>query len=126
MALEPQYGSTPRVASVNVATANTNRDGTGTVATLITAGTNGTQIREIIYKARVTTTAGMLRIFLHDGSTFYFLDEISVLAATPSGTVQGHRASVTYANLVLPSGWSIRVSTNNAESADVTALGADL
>lgn len=126
MALEPQYGSTPRLASVNVATANTNRDGTGTVATLITAGTNGTQIREIAYKARVTTTAGMLRIFLHDGSTFYLFDEIGVLAATVSGTVQASRGSVTYSNLFLPSGWSVRVSTHNAESADVTAMGADL
>lgn len=127
MADNPNFAVTPRLASVNIATANTNRDGTGTIATLIAGATNGTQVREIVVKARVTTTAGMVRVFLHDGSTFYLFDEITILAATPSGTVQATRASVTYANLVLPSSsWSVRVSTHNAESADVTAMGADL
>jgi len=127
MADSPAFAATPRIAAVNIATANTNRDGTGTIGTLITGATNGTQVREIVVKARVTTTAGMVRVFLYDGTTYYLYDEISMLAATPSGTVQATRANVTYANLILPSSsWSVRVSTHNAESADVTALGADL
>jgi hypothetical protein len=44
-----------------------------------------------------------------------------------SASVQGVRQSVSYNNLILPSSsWSVRVSTHNAESIDVTALGADL
>lgn len=127
MATNPQFAVTPRLASVNVATANTNRDGTGTIATLITGAATGTRVNEIVVKARVTTTAGMIRIYLYDGTTYYLFDEITMLAATPSGTVQATRANVTYANLFLPSAsWSVRVSTHNAESADVTAMGADL
>jgi len=127
MAAEPVFAVTPRIASVNVATANTNRDGTGTVATLITGASTGTRIAEIVVQARVTTTAGMVRVFLHDGSTFFFFDEISVAAATASASVKATRVSTTYNNLVLPSAsWSVRVSTHNAESIDVTALGADL
>jgi len=127
MAAEPAFAVTPRIASVNIATANTNRDGTGTVATLITGASTGTRIAEIVIQARVTTTAGMVRIFLHDGSTFYFFDEVSVAAATVSASVKGTRVSTTYNNLVLPNAsWSVRVSTHNAESIDVTALGADL
>lgn len=127
MALEPQFAVTPRIGTVNIATANTNRDGTGTVATLITGASTGTRIAEIVIKARVTTTAGQVRVFLHDSTNFFFFDEIAVAAATPSNSVQSTRVSTTYANLVLPNAsWSIRVSTHNAESIDVTALGADL
>lgn len=127
MAAAPTFAVTPRIASVNIASANANRDGTGTIATLITGASTGTQIREIAVQARVTTTAGMVRVFLHDGSTFYLFDEISIAAATVSASVKATRVSTTYANLVLPSAsWSIRVSTHNAESFDVTAMGADL
>ena len=127
MAAEPAFAVTPRITAVNVATANTNRDGTGTVATLITGASTGTRVAEIVCQARVTTTAGMVRIFLHDGTTFYFFDEVAIAAATVSASVKGTRVSTTYANLVLPSAsWSVRVSTHNAESIDVTALGADL
>jgi hypothetical protein len=127
MATSPSFAATPRIASVNIATANTNRDGTGTVATLITGVAAGTRVSEIVIKARVTTTAGQVRVFLHDGTTFFLFDEIAVAAATVSASVQGVRASATYNNLILPSSsWSVRVSTHNAESIDVTALGADL
>lgn len=127
MATNPAFAVTPRISSVNVATANANRDGTGTVATLITGVAAGTRIAEIVAQARVTTTAGMVRVFLHDGTTFYLFDEIAISAATVSASVKGTRVSVSYANLILPSAsWSVRVSTHNAESIDVTALGADL
>jgi hypothetical protein len=127
MATNPSFAATPRLASVNIATANTNRDGTGTVATLITGVSAGTRVSEIVVKARATTTAGQVRVFLHDGTTFFLFDEIAVAAATVSASVQGVRVSATYNNLILPSSsWSIRVSTHNAESIDVTALGADL
>jgi hypothetical protein len=127
MALEPAFAVTPRIGAVNVATANTNRDGTGTVATLITGAATGTRIAEIVVQARVTTTAGMVRIFLYDGTTYRFFDEVAIAAATVSGTVKGTRVSTLYGNLVLPNAsWSLVVSTHNAESIDVTALGADL
>jgi uncharacterized membrane protein len=127
MAADPVFAVTPRVASVNIATANTNRDGTGTVATLITGAATGTRIAEIVVQAKATTTAGMVRIFLYDGSNYFSFDEVAIAAATVSASVKGTRVSTTYSNLVLPNAsWSVRVSTHNAESIDVTALGADL
>jgi hypothetical protein len=127
MAAEPVFAVTPRIGSTNVATANTNRDGSGTVATLITGAATGTRVAEIVVKARVTTTAGMVRVFLYDGTNYRFLDEYAIAVATVSATVQGVRVSTTYSNLILPSAsWSIVVSTHNAESIDVTAFGADL
>jgi hypothetical protein len=127
MADSPAFAVTPRLAAVNVATANTNRDGSGTVATLITGAATGTRIAEIVVQARVTTTAGMVRAFLYDGTNYRFLDEYSIAAATASASVKATRVSTLYNNLILPSAsWSIVVSTHNAESMDVTALGADL
>lgn len=127
MALNPQFAVTPRIGSVNIATANTNRDGTGTVATLITGSNTGTRIAEIVVQARVTTTAGMVRIFLFDGTTYRFFDEIAIAASTVSATVKGTRVTNTYNNLILPSAsWSLVVSTHNAESIDVIAFAADL
>ena len=127
MATSPSFAATPRLASVSATAANTNRDGSGTVYTLITGASSGTKIAEIVIKARVTTTAGQIRVFLHDGTNYYAFDEIAVAAATVSATVQGVRVSTTYNNLILPSSsWSIRVANNNAEAIDVTALGADL
>lgn len=121
------FAITPRISCVNIATANTARDGTGTVATLITGAATGTRVAEIVFKARVTTTVGQVRLFLHDGASFFALDEIAVPAATVSASVQGARGSLFYSNLVLPSAsWSIRVSTEKGESIDVTAFGADL
>lgn len=127
MATSPAFAATPRLAAVNVATANTNRDGTGTVATLITGASTGTRVAEIVVQARVTTTAGMVRVFLYDGTTYRFFDEIAIAAATVGANTKATRVSTTYSNLILPSAsWSIVVSTHNAESIDVTALAADL
>jgi hypothetical protein len=127
MATSPSFAVTPRIGATNVATANTNRDGTGTVATLITGAATGTRVAEIVVQARVTTTAGMVRLFLYDGTTYRFFDEIAVAAATVSATVKGTRVSALYNNLILPSAsWSLVVATHNAESIDVVALGADL
>ena len=127
MAASPVFAVTPRISAVTIATANTARDGSGAVGTVITGAATGTRIAEIVVKANGTTTAGNVRIFLHDGTTFFFFDEIAISAATASGTVQTVRVLTTYANLILPSAsWSIRASTNNAESMTVTAFGADM
>lgn len=127
MAAEPVFAVTPRISATNVATANTNRDGSGTVATLITGAATGTRVAEIVVKARVTTTAGQVRAWLYDGTNYRFLDEYAIAAATVSATVQGVRVSATYSNLILPSAsWSIVVATHNGESIDVIAFAADL
>jgi hypothetical protein len=127
MASSPVFAVTPRINSATISTANTSRDGTGAVSTVMTGASTGTRVAEIVVKANGTTTAGMCRIFLNDGTNFYLFDEIAVPAVTPSASVQTARVLTTYANLILPSSsWSIRASTHNAESMTVTALGADL
>lgn len=129
MATTPTFTSTPRVATVSISTANTGRDGTGTITSLISGVSAGTKVFEIVVQATATTTAGMVRVFMStdSGSTWRLFDEVAIAAATPSASVKATRVSTTYANLVLASSSvSIGVSTHNAEAFVVSALGGDL
>lgn len=125
MAAAPAFAATPRCASVSIATANTNRDGTGTIGTLFTAGSSGSKVEEVRITGAGTTTAGMVRLFLYDGSTYYLLTEVPVAAVTPSASVPAFMSNIVYDNLVMPTGWSLRVSTHNAETFKVHAFGGD-
>lgn len=131
MAAQPQYAATPRCGIDQVSVANTARDGTGTIATIFTAGANGSRIDAIDIKAVGTATAGMIRLFLHNGTNARLLTEVPVTAITPSNTLPSWEAQLN-ANtmtqvlpLVLPTGYSLRAATNNAETFNVIALGGD-
>ena len=131
MAAQAQYAATPKCGIGQVSTANTARDGTGTIATIFTAGANGSRIDAIDIKAVGTTTAGMIRLFIHDGTNARLLTEVPVTALTPSGTLPSWEAQLN-ANtmtqvlpLVLPTGYSLRASTEKAEAFNVIALGGD-
>ena len=109
-----------------VTAANTNRDGTGTIATILTAGAEGTLIEMVRVQAVGTTTAGMIRLYIHDGSNARLWAEILVTAITPSGTVEAWEGEyVPTKPLVLPTGYSLRASTHNAETFNVFALGGN-
>ncbi len=125
MAAAPVFAATPRCAVGALSAANTNRDGTGTIVTVFTAGSSGSKIEEVRITPAVTTTAGMVRLYLHDGSTYYLFSEHVIAAATLSGTVASTVTTITFDNLILPNGWSLRASTQVANSIMVTAFGGD-
>ena len=131
MATQARYASVPKYGIGQVSTANTNRDGTGTLATVFTAGTNGSRIDAINLKATGTTTAGMIRLFIHDGLNAILLTEVPVTALTPSGTLPAWEAQLNTNSMsqvlpiILPTGYSLRASTNNAETFNVLAMGGD-
>ncbi|MCS7316765.1 MAG: hypothetical protein NZZ41_00380 [Candidatus Dojkabacteria bacterium] len=126
MATTPNFASSPRASFAVINTANTNRDGTGTIVTVFNAGPQGSRIETIEVIAIGATTNNVVRIFLNDGTNTRLYDEILISASTPSTTekVQRHSLVFTY-NFVLPPGWSIRASTNNAESYVVLVTGGD-
>lgn len=131
MATTPAYAATPKNGMAVISVANTGRDGTGTIGTIFSAGASGSRIDKIIIKAQGTTTAGMVRLFIHDGSNARLIDEVLVQAITPSATVQSFQV-VLAANqitvelpIILPNGYSLRASTHNAESFNVIAMGGD-
>ncbi len=131
MASSANYASTPKCAMGQISTANTNRDGTGTIGTIFTAGSSGSRIDYLDIKATGTTTAGMIRLFIHDGTNARLMTEIPVVAVTPSGTAPSWEAQFTGGSMgailpiVLPTGYSLRASTHNAETFNIIAVGGD-
>jgi hypothetical protein len=127
MATSPSFAATPRIGSVSIATADSSYTSPTNFGTLITGASTGTRIAEVIVKNAATSAAAIVRLFLHDGSTYYLFDEYTIAAATGSATVQQTRVSTQYNNLILPSSsWTLRVTTSVAQATHVTALGADL
>lgn len=124
MSVQAQYAATPKTAVAQVSTANTARDGTGTLATVFTAGASGSRIDDIAIIATGTTTAGMVRLFLHDGTTARLWREVAVSAITPSATVSPFSSLLGNLALVLQSGWSLRASTEKAETFNVVVTRA--
>ncbi len=131
MSTTANYAATPNLGIANISTANTNKDGTGTIGTVLTAGASGSRIDGIDVKATATTTAGAIRVFIHNGTTAFMLTEIPVLAVTSSATAPAWEVQLnagTMSNLfpiVLPTGYSLRASTNNGETFNVFALGGN-
>lgn len=126
MASTPNWTATPKVGLANIAAANTNRDGTGTIGTVFTAAASGSRVDVITVQARATTTAGMIRLYVHDGTTAFLFREIVVPAIVPAAAVQAFNVSLTIeGGLSLPVNYSLRASTNNAESFNVMAQGGD-
>lgn len=126
----PIFAQAVRHAAVSISTANTNRDGSGTIGTVLTAGSDGSIVDHIDIAATGTTTAGVVRLYVHNGTTAFLWKEILVAAITPSTSVAVFTRSVDCSGndngMYLPNGWSLRASTHNAETFNVHAFGTDL
>ena len=124
----PIYPKTPATDAATISAAVTTRTVTGVtgLTQVIAAGDDGTRIDSIKVQATGTVTAGMVRLWLYSGSGDALLfDEIPVGAVTPSGTVAAFQVMRYYQTLVLPAGYSIYASTNNAEAFNVRAFGGN-
>lgn len=127
MAANPAFAATPKIAATAISTANSNRDGTGTIGTVYTGGTNGSRIDNVIIKATGTTTAGMVRLFVHNGSSYFLVTEIYVPPMTASATVSTFETQFVFENglILASSSWSLRASTEKGETFNVIAIGGD-
>ena len=125
----PIFTQAGRAVTVQMTTANTNRDGTGTLSAAIAPGANGSLVDAIIFEATVTTTAGTLRIFYApDGVTFRLFAEVATAGVTPSGTVAAERKVwIPDGGQPFPfiAGSAFKFCPNNAETWNVTLLGGD-
>lgn len=89
----PAWPQAPRYAVASVSAANTNTDGSGTITTLITAGSDGTLITGLYAGATATVSATSVRFFLStdSGSTWTYLPHLDSL-------VEAHTLAATTAN----------------------------
>jgi hypothetical protein len=127
MAANPVYFATPFFGHGVVSAANANLDGTGSLVTLVTAIASEGKIELIRAHARVTTTPGMVRIFLFDGTaTYRLLAELPIPANTVSASNPAAQVELDLSQQLkfIPSGWSLVASTHNAEAINVEVWGS--
>lgn len=125
MATDPVFASTAFGSQVQISSANTARDGTGSLGTLLDA-TGAGILRRIDIMGVGTVTAGMIRLFIsYDGGTTKRLfREIAVVATTPSASVEGYLRTIYLDDLPMPdTNFIIYASTHNAETFNVFAHG---
>ena len=130
MASTPNFTATPRIGLGSVTSANTNRDGTGTIVDIITGAANGTKVNEVVIKSTGRPADSILTLFINDGSTNWLFDEIDLGAPSASTTTAtAYRTTVQYANLVLPNAsWKLRAAvtvTPTTGAINVIALAGD-
>lgn len=113
-----------------LSTANPNLDGSGTLATVLTAGANGTRIRSITIKATEPIKTGMVRLFVKKagvGTTLYMeipIPECPMLAATPTpAPILPMFEMRIMCDLELQNGYSLMASTQNAATFNIIAEG---
>lgn len=127
MATSPTFYTTAVASQVQISTANTNRDGSGVVGTVIQGVAAGTLIRKVTAKAVGTTTAGMIRYFVSydNGVTKRLIKEIAVTAITPNGTTQAFESVWTpERDLLLPDASAyLYAATHNNEQFNIIAEG---
>lgn len=100
--LNPIFGLTPNTGRARLAAANTARDGSGTVATLVTAGANNTRVDKIVVTSAQATAAassGMVaKLFISDtaGANYRMLQEQLLATVTASTTAIGATATFSF------------------------------
>lgn len=126
MASTPTFAATPKTLIGQVTATEPSRTAPANVATVYTAGASGSRIDAVTITAAGTTTANMVRLFIHDGSAYRLLQEVPVNAITPSDSVAVYSNTIVFTvPLCLQSGYSLRATTDNAETYNVIAHGGD-
>jgi len=125
MATTAQYASTPVFGSASVDTAETSLTSPTNVQTVLTAGTNGSRIDYIEIIGTGNTAAGLINLFVYDGSTYFLWTQIPVYAITTSATIPSYRSGISsnatpdIMPLTLPNGYSLRATVTTAQSGAV-------
>lgn len=129
----PIFVVTPRSSGITSGTAaNTNKDGTGTVATVFTAGANGSKVERVFVQHLGTNLATVMRFFINNGATNTTpsnntLVHEEAFAAWTNSETAASTSAVWYSNLILPNGYKINVTLGTAVASGfmVTGEGGD-
>ena len=132
MSTTAQYASTPKFGSATLTTADTSLTAPTTVGTIVTAGASGTRIDYIEIQGVATTVAGLINLFVYDGTTYMLWQQVPVIAVTSSTTAPAFVANLSSNGnsnvmpLTLPTGYSLRAAASVAQTGvRVTAYGGD-
>lgn len=130
MGTSPKFADTVNVGSIALGGFDASLTAPSTSVTVVTGGSSGTKVEEIVLQGTGTTVAGVCNLFLHDGSTFHLYDQIPITAVTSSTTAVAFRAYRQYTNLLVKNGWTLKashtVTGNDTNKLKITASGGDL
>jgi hypothetical protein len=132
MTTSAQYASIPKVGSALLTTADTSLTAPTTVGTVLTAGASGSRIDYIRIQGVANTVAGLVNLFIFDGTNYFLWQQIPIQAITSSTTVPAFTTNLSSnsdANIMplnIPSGFSLRATTTTAQTGvRVIAYGGD-
>ena len=129
----PIFSQTPIfTVGQTILTANTAKDGTGTVVLLYTAGSNGSRVDSIKIRNTGTAVATVIRIFVNNGGTNAtatnnsLYTEMTIAAATLSET-SALADNVITMGISIPATYRIyaTIGTTVAAALQVSAVGGD-
>jgi hypothetical protein len=132
MSTTAQYASTPNIGSALLTTADTSLTAPTTVSTVFTAGANGARIDFINIQGVANTVAGIVNLFIFDGTNYILHSQAIVQPLTSSTTSPAFQSTISsnsHPNTLpinLPTGHSLRATTSVAQTGvRVTVLGGD-
>lgn len=105
-----------------ISAANTARDGTGTVATVFTAGDDGAFVQRLVARSNGTNTTTVLRLFINNGAdpavaaNNSLINEMT-LPATTASEVAGLPPYEMPLNFALPPGYRLMCTLGTAVAA---------
>lgn len=135
----PIYSKAGQISySATITAANTAKDGTGTVATIFTAGVDGARVERVRVRANGTNVATVLRIFINNGgATTTAANNVLYAEMTLPATTLSEVAALATQELpntvdatafpiVLPAGYRLTATIGTAVAAgvQVSAIGS--
>lgn len=99
--INPIFTITPNCFPAVITAANLASDGSGSLVTIVTAGTNGTRVDAVKFTnsqaTQAASSAMLVKVFVSDvnGANPRIVGETTMAAATRSATVAGATATVT-------------------------------
>jgi hypothetical protein len=129
----PIFAQTPVfTVGSTIATANTAKDGTGTVVLLFTAGANGARVDQVKVRSTGTAVATVIRIFINNGATNVTATNNSLyvettIAATTLSETAAQVDNLIQMNISLPATYRVyaTIGTTVAAALQVSAQGGD-
>lgn len=138
----PIFPLTQKVSWGKLTTANTAKDGTGTVVTVFTAGANGSRLDQVKVRALGTNVATVLRFFVNNGNANTepnnnsLIHEVTIPATTLSEvaaltdtdiTITKNTTETAVPIPYLPAGYKLNatIGTTVAAGLQITVHGAD-
>lgn len=120
----PVFAQTPKlfVATLTSPTAVTSRaniTGTTGLTKLTDLQTNGLRVDSIQVVSKGTSSAGIVFVWLYDGTTSYLWDQIDISAVTGSTTLDSIAVSKTYTSKNLTSTQQLYVSISVTQDVNV-------